>query len=318
MSNTKTILEVPEMPALLKHDILSGKAIVFIGAGLSKLAGMPTWKELAQKRLEEVRRRNLISYETYCHLLDERPLKTLSICESFLEGEKLHECLCNNQNREKALKLATLLSPFDLGFVTTNYDSLLEAVPIEKFSNPEVVSDKPQTKTGNSFILEESNFDIFLANPKHKVYYLHGKDSSESNPPICTLNDYLRHYRQGGRGRRILEDLCAKKSILFIGVNLEEFEILEHLHISRYENQHYALVPMFSYEGNILEKYQAYYSILNIEILPYNISKNGYEQLENVLKVWGNVLRQKKDSSNDISKRLKNNALIDEVSHGLD
>ena len=318
MPDLNTIPDIPELPIHLKHDILNGKTIIFVGAGLSKLVGMPTWKELAEIRLKEVRKRKLIDYDMYLRLLTQRPLKILSICEDFLERKDWHKCLYSNYSSQKAKRISNLLSPFNSGFITTNYDKLLELVPIINASKFATKSTKPEPNTGVSHIKEETDFDIFLSEPKHKVYYLHGKDLSDANPPICTLKDYLRHYKKDGRGREILERLCGRKSLLFIGVGLEEFEILEHLHISQYENQHYALVPMYSYEGHILEQYQAYYRILNIEILPYNISQNGYEQLENVLKSWGKTLLEKKNPVTDVSKHLKNNILIDEVAHGLD
>ncbi len=318
MSNPNIILDIPNFPTHLKHDILNGKTIIFVGSGFSRLAGMPSWKELAKRRLEEVRKRELISYETYHHLLNEKPLKILSICENFLDREKWHDCLCAGRDREREKQIAALLAPFDSGFITTNYDDLLELVPIENPSNAVTKFHKPHTGTKNYHVKEETTFDSFLIQPKHKVYYLHGKDLSDTNPPICTLQDYFKHYRREGKGRQILEELCAKKSILFIGVGLEEFEILEHIHMSRYENQHYALIPMFLYEEKILKQYRAYYGILNIDILPYNISKNGYEQLENVLKEWGQILLHEKDSFDDVSKHLQNNVLIDGVAHGLD
>ncbi len=318
MPDSNIIPDIPELPIHLKYDILNGKTIIFVGAGLSKLVGMPTWKELAEIRLKEVRRRKLIDYDMYLRLLTQRPLKILSICEDLLERQDWHKCLYSNYNSKKAEHISNLLSHFNSGFITTNYDKLLELVPIINSSKFATKSAKPEPNTGISHVQEETDFDIFLSEPKHKVYYLHGKDLSNSNPPICTLKDYLRHYKKDGRGREILERLCGRKGLLFIGVGLEEFEILEHLHISQYENQHYALVPMYWYEGSILEQYQAYYRILNIEILPYNISRNGYEQLENVLRSWGNALLEKKDPASDVSKHLKNNILIDEVAHGLD
>ena len=63
MPDLNTIPDIPELPIHLKHDILNGKTIIFVGAGLSKLVGMPTWKELVEIRLKEVRRRKLIDYD---------------------------------------------------------------------------------------------------------------------------------------------------------------------------------------------------------------------------------------------------------------
>lgn len=320
MSNIETIPEIPKLTKRLKQDILSGKMIIFIGSGLSKLLGLSSWKELAENRLKKILKDKKISYEIYLHLRKENPLKVLSICESFLDKEDWHNSLYkSNYNEEEAKKIMSLLSPFDFGFVTTNYDNLLELIPIINSSKLATQSNRPESIVESSRVQEEINFEIFMREPRHKVYYLHGKELSKDNPPVCTLNDYLRHYRRDGRGRNTLEKLCAKKSLLFIGVGLQEFEILEHLHMSRYENQHYALIPMFSYENRILEQYKAYYRTLNIEILPYNISNNGYEQLIHVLECWSKrLLKEKTNSKGKVLRRLKNNKLIDEVAHGLE
>ncbi len=40
---------VPEVPQLLVDRICENRAVLWVGAGLSRIAGLPTWSELLEK-----------------------------------------------------------------------------------------------------------------------------------------------------------------------------------------------------------------------------------------------------------------------------
>jgi hypothetical protein len=46
------------------------------------------------------------------------------------------------------------------------------------------------------------------------------------------------------------------------------------------------LYPMFEKNKNLLKFYQGYYRDLGIQLIPYSIDKNGYEQLAIVINKW--------------------------------
>ena len=48
--------DIPEIPEEIIYALDEGKLIVFIGAGLSALFGLPDWKTMATKMLENIHR----------------------------------------------------------------------------------------------------------------------------------------------------------------------------------------------------------------------------------------------------------------------
>ncbi|MGB2578093.1 hypothetical protein AAIR98_000010 [Elusimicrobium simillimum] len=123
-------------------------------------------------------------------------------------------------------------------------------------------SARPEFSSKKPFVVNrETSFQSFLEDPKNKVFHLHGHIDDEGT--ILTTSEYMKFYKTDGPGRAYLSDLFSSKTILFIGFGIEEFEIMEHVHVfSRPgKRKHYAL---FSYlEGDpdsyLLKEYKEYY-----------------------------------------------------------
>ncbi|MDD4166625.1 MAG: hypothetical protein PHN29_06350, partial [Endomicrobiaceae bacterium] len=67
-----SIPEIPEIPRDLLAKILREEVIVFVGNGVSMLACIPSWKDLASKYLEDWRSRGSISYDAFEKLKREK------------------------------------------------------------------------------------------------------------------------------------------------------------------------------------------------------------------------------------------------------
>lgn len=298
----------------LLSQILDGNVIVFIGNGISRLAGIPSWKELAHMYLEDWRGDNNtdLSYDAYEKLKREKtdPLELLTICAGKIGKDALKEKLFGKLNdnlqekdKEKIKRIYGYIRDFHAGYITTNYDSYLE------ISTPASVIEGgghkiPNTKTSQKLTrvgLEDNLEDI-----TDKIVYLHGKainpetpdDDRIRNDIVLTLDDYLTHYKaNGGLGKDFLENIFENHVFLFIGFGLKEFEIIQHIKRPNNNHSHYILLGASDYEYSIKEQYEKYYRILNITPIFYNMSQKGYHQLEDVLREWATTIRSAKEES---------------------
>ena len=277
-----------QVPEDLMRRFEEKDLIIFVGSGASKLCGILSWKGLANNLIDKIFRDGKISYDVSESLKNESSLKALSVCKSIINQDdylKKYVEECFIAKGETGRNIHKAINKFACACITTNYDTLLEQ---------------------NGMLQREKNFDSFIKDPTDKVFYLHGRADDNINQIILTLKSYCIYYAEKGAGREILKRLFSEKSVLFIGLGLEEFEIVEHVHVSKSDSRHYALMPMKDHEVNLIEEYKEYYDAMNIELIPYNISIKGYIELENVLLDWSEQVEAKRNSLSEEQKRSKN------------
>ena len=302
--NTMEIPEIPEIPPPILKAASNGKLVVFIGAGVSRLLGYPSWQNLAEKYVEYLFREGKLSYLEYEYLRKLDPRKLLSICKNFCKKRKISEPSMrellspSKKNKETIKDIYELIYSWNVIYVTTNFDDELDKV-VEKEPNKELITEN-NAPSSNSSLSENRNMKI-ISNPEQvsilhlyfpgQVIHLHGSVNSEEEKLILTISDYLSHY-QNEEIQLFLNHLFTRFTVLFIGYGLEEYELLEFLvhksqaHTSNKEIKHYLLYPLFSWEQDMLKFYQLYYRDLKIEIIPCKKDKRGYEQLYEIIKAW--------------------------------
>ena len=86
--NKIEIYEIPPIPDQILEAASNGKLIVFIGAGVSRLLGYPSWQNLAERYAEYLFQKGYLSYLECEHLKRLDPRKLLSICENFCKKKK--------------------------------------------------------------------------------------------------------------------------------------------------------------------------------------------------------------------------------------
>lgn len=311
MAEDKKIPLIPEIPQELLRKILMGEVVVFIGSGVSRLAGVPSWKDLALKYLEEWRVEKKLQYDVFDKLKREKsdPLELLTICAGVLGADKVKERLkskllesLTDDKTEYILRIYGYIRDLKTGYVTTNYDDFLEkALPTVDDIAAKENECLQVLEPGNTIALNQVGLNDNLDIPVGKIVYLHGKALNPNDIPkggienkiILTLEDYLEHYRdfdKGWNGKSFLKKVF-NKTFLFIGLGLKEFEIIQHIQKPSINTNHYLLLGISNYEGCISTEYINYYNILNIKPIFYNISNNGYHQLEDVLMDWSNKVR---------------------------
>lgn len=298
---------VPDIDLDLLERLLRGEVVIFVGNGVSRLGGVPSWGDLATSFWKDCFDQRFVNFTTYNRLKNELkdPLELLSICSEKLGAvylaEKLKEKLSVvDKNREKLNKIYGYIRDFQAGYVTTNYDSGLEEAHLTQddlSQDEETLRDKFKEIPKR---LTRADLNDSFKDHKNKIAYLHGSAISPLQPGfenkiILTLPDYIRHYRekQPGNGKFFLENLF-KKTCLFIGYGLKEQEILQHLVTPGEPVTHYLLQGMFGYEQCILKEYERFYKSIHVKLIPYNLSEKGYAQLEDVLRSWSRMFRQAK------------------------
>ena len=155
--NTQLLKKIPENPEITEDLYLaagSKELVPFIGAGVSKLAGYPDWKDFADRTLLYFVEKGELTHAQYDQISSLSPRVKLSVAVDLEEKlnlpinfEKILQPP-NEKQREDIYKHVLGLSHFSKTFVTTNYDTELDA------SSPAILKpnekDEPKTEAISS------------------------------------------------------------------------------------------------------------------------------------------------------------------------
>lgn len=294
------VKEIPNIPQGIRKAASNGKLVVFIGAGVSRIIGCPSWKEFALLQLKDLKERKAINYYEYKNLESLEVRKLLSICkkiykEKNMQPQSMESLLKGKEARINKFKIYEDLCAFNAVYVTTNYDDYmgqasekLKATPvsISKVTSSDAYVEKDSLRSN----IIHSKEDLLISNLTNgSVIHLHGSVKDEGNT-IVTIVDYLKHYERDAKPAVLLEEIFNAYTVLFVGYGLEEYEILEFM-ISKSitakgEEKHYMLYPIFRKETNLLGFQRKYYADLGMQLIPYPIDENGYEHLAYIIHEW--------------------------------
>jgi hypothetical protein len=305
------ILPIPVIPELLRREAGRGVVIPFIGAGVSRLAGGPSWEEFANGALTSFVGQGSMDHATYAQMQHLSPRIKLSMA---LEREKL---TLQNGGRPidfvkllhpsgdcsdgKGRRLYGALSTLSQRFVTTNYDRwlntpiLLPTTRIQELGTAkQAVELKPQKR---DMYVSPSDFKISLFDKPNMVLHLHGSVEVRDSM-ILTTENYVSHYandrRDGVEENRVLtllDELFERYTCLFIGYGLDELEILEYVISNKRrpmspqkEIKHFLLQGFFSQEKALMRELRTYYSAqCRITMIPYLRDELDWDQLLDVI-----------------------------------
>ena len=74
------VKEIRDVPSQIFEAAKNGKLVVFIGAGVSRIIGCPSWKEFSLLKLKDLYKNKAINYHEYKNLEKLETRKLLSIC----------------------------------------------------------------------------------------------------------------------------------------------------------------------------------------------------------------------------------------------
>lgn len=318
------IKDIPDVHKQIKVAARSGRLVLFIGAGVSRIIGCPSWDEFAHLQLKDLYyEKRTINYHEYTNLKTLDARKLLSICrqiykEKNIKPQNMESLLAGKDDLIQRFTIYDDLYSFNAVYVTTNYDDYLDKVAKKSIVKPTSIA---QTSTALNAAEKEipqgtiihSKEQMLISNLSNgNIIHLHGSIHDEGST-IVTIVDYMKHYEHGSRPAILLEEIFNAYTVLFVGYGMEEYEILEFMinksRTSKGEVKHFMLYPVFRREINLLDFHRKYYIDLGIQLVPYPIDENGYEHLASVVNEWAKQIGPVSQSQ-DFLEKIK---LIDEV-----
>ena len=283
MRKAPELREIFDPPDEVVDAAADGSLVLFVGSGLSMLCGLPSWKDLAERVLHDLRGASLLNYSEIEQLRILDPRKQLSIAmlianENDCEIEFLKHFDCGEDSN-----VYELINGIGCACVTTNYDELLTP----RIPAAEDGSSMPASGT-RAFRI--SDLYSNLLDKPGSVVHLHGV-ARRPETMVVTMEDYLRHY-DADQVREFLKSLFARKTVVFVGYGLEESEILEFIFrrggIRRQDTRNrFALQGFFKSEKPLYEKLHAYYEhTFGVHLLGFLKDHQDYKTQENIIESW--------------------------------
>lgn len=261
-----------EVPEELIDSVRARKCILFVGSGLSTLAGYPSWPQLIERLVARARRSPNARLEG---------LETMELRKDYLMLAEFARTTLGAWDYTQLLKreLGRPVAPSPVhrliagtdyrGIITTNYDRLLEHTIAEvRHSLPVIFTTNGIEVMGDA-----------LFNPDLFIYKLHGDITSPASI-VLSERDYDRMILRNPHVRSFLFGAVLNHTLLFVGYSLSDpdFNLLLReltLMFENYVPAHYALLPdtgEFERE-HLLRR-------MNIHVIPYQPADNHREVAE--------------------------------------
>lgn len=285
-------LRIP--PDIEKLFLKNEKIAVFVGAGVSKLIGIPLWSDLAFKAIEYLLNENIINYFEYKKIQNEiiSPKQKMTIFHDFLpktSSKAIHFYKDNMKMNNEVIDPYDILVDFDWIKITSNIDSgffiSLDRAALEYKRNIdfEELMKIPQQKTNRI----SGDFNAKTPVDSDTIYQIHG---SLDNIPetVMTTKDYIEaYYREKSGLSSFLLKIFSEYNVIFVGYGLEEFEVMERVLAStKDKTKRYVLYPTYLNEMNYFRVIKKYFENLDIEPIAYYLDFNGFKRLNDVLSSW--------------------------------
>ena len=258
------------LPEEIKNAGESGKLVFFIGAGISRLRGLPSWKELADQYLQDLHGKRIFNSTQIKQFESLNPKQKLSISQLADKINSKQEIarLLRESGSESGSIYETIRN-IGCVCVTTNYDELLIPKSNRIYSREKILP--------------------YRLNELGTIIHLHGC-MKEPETMIVTTKDYLENYNNS-QITYFLKYLFEEKTVVFLGYGLEEDEILEHL-LRRGEMQnnkvkHFHVKGFSGKESHLRAGLCKYYEeTFGINLLSFLQEDGDYGAIESILEDW--------------------------------
>jgi NAD-dependent SIR2 family protein deacetylase len=287
MTREPDLMETPDLPDELKQAALNGEFVLFVGAGVSKLVGLPSWRALAELVLNDLQQAGKLNFSEMDQLRTLDPKTQLSIAKQIASQNSLTLDLGKHLKSPKEEGIYRYLNKVGCACVTTNYDELLSP----RFTPPGGATSPTTVKR----VIKTNEFYADNLDSPGTVVHLHGSLSDPSTI-IATTKDYLEHYDKE-EVQHFLSELFKKKVVLFIGYGLEEAEILEHI-LRRGKVGDEQVKRRFALQGFFLSQqplyrnlHEYYMKSFGVHVIGFVRDHKDYRQLEAITKAWSEVIQ---------------------------
>ena len=249
-----------------------GKLSVFVGAGVSRLSGFPSWYALVQSMADEIGctynkddKGNAVFSSEELLKIPQMYYISKGNCEYLNKVQKgfENECVPNAIH-----DLIFSLHPNHI--LTTNYDTLLEDTAI---------------KFGRNFSVLNSDMVVSKADTTHYIIKVHGDFSTHF---VLKEQDYLDYESDYMLIDNLVKTVFATNLVIFIGYGLNDYNIKLILNwVKRVQSESFVM-PVFIHTGeklsNIEKDYQKGRGLRIVDCNSYTESKDFIQKYKVVLE----------------------------------
>lgn len=259
-----------EIPPHLVEQMGRGKCVLFVGAGVSIDAGLPNWSDLLHNMLKYCKENTvniLTSSQIEEHISNENYLIAADKIREYLDNHDtlaFHRFIIEEINRKKVtltvVHEAITKLPTNT-ILTTNYDKLIERA----YDRHVRINFVTGTHFGNNLRLMQED----IMNGKKIILHIHGR-ADVPDTVILGTKDYEK-FKRRNVCNRILQDLIANNTILFLGYSFNDPNILFQMDklkklFGQVPGKHYALMSSKRADKWINQKSNGFEAI---DIIPY-------------------------------------------------
>jgi len=283
-------ISIDDIPDDLIKDYLDGKCGFFVGAGLSRGAGFPDWKDLLLKMIDKAVADRLLDEAAAkdCRTLSENSSKYLTLAGELrdvldADFKTVLEDVFTDPDIKPTDAHDTLVKLRKNNFViTTNYDLLIE----QAFVNIRELQTSYKYYEANAIQRQLYQRHFFLLKA-------HGDAKSAANKIVLTDRDYRDLlYKEPGY-QSVLQSIFTMYSVIFIGCSLDDPELrllLNYINSAFPDGgiPHYALMSTNSTGEAERNRWKKDYNLRTISIS----ADNNYEDINTFL----GILREQEDA----------------------
>ncbi|WP_293786893.1 SIR2 family protein [uncultured Pedobacter sp.] len=269
------------LPNQLIQHYKNGAFGVYVGAGLSQGAGLPSWENLLKDLIAKCKDINAINgqKETELYELVKFSDKYLMLAQELREtlGSAFEKYIKEKfddktlKPTDTHIKLLELNSRF---IITTNYDKLIEKAYVKKYF------DVPPDLTYK----EAPTINYKIINKEFFILKAHGSADGAPSEIVLTEQDYRKIIYNELGYQSVLHALFSTNNLLFVGASLKDPElalILRFIHNVFHGGSpdHYAIMNKEELTGVEIDRWRKDY---NINIIPYD-PKNNHEEIFEII-----------------------------------
>ena len=286
----KTLREIFQEGPKFEENILKAfenkKLIFFIGAGVSRVMGVQGWVDFSasiiRKAFPKYEEQNTILRDisdskeriTVAYKKFEEENRLEDFYKYFGDGLKPNPNIFNAKEN-----IYEILNRFEAIFLTTNADNLFENV------------------IGSALCHENCDVGIIKSEPHRKLnhlFYLHGHYTDDidinKNNLVFTAQQYVERYNDENFIGFLRAIFQGDNTIVFVGYGLNEFELIDYIvtksgYTKKFNKKIYLLYGFCENDDILYNSKKSYFNALNIELIPYDMTRKGYDSLIDFLKL---------------------------------
>jgi hypothetical protein len=278
---------------MLRTDLLdvinSGDAWAFIGSGISMDSGYPSWGALVDaivSRLPEDHRRALTADPVLARAAASREYaKCLGRIERLTGRTNIVTAFRASLNGGTAGSLVRRLVDWPFaGYVTTNYDPLLENALA-------AARELGWISVGNT----RDEVRKVSGEARNLVWHVHGALGlpDERSHLVLTEADYDQFYLEGSPLLTQLRSLLSQRRVVFFGLGFEDPEVLRLLKavggLCGPDSVAFAFLSGFD-RGDGQASRLDFLERFNVDIVPYDVRGGSHRQLDDILSAYGSLV----------------------------